>query len=92
MSQMLEIPDRVYAEIQEEAEARGLTPIGWIVSHLVPTPNANVSDIVPKPATMAERLAGRIGRISSGTGEPSSDNVAEHFAEYLEEKQRQGRL
>lgn len=43
-------------------------------------------------ATMAERLAGRIGRIGSGTGEPSSDNVAKSFAEYLEAKQRAGRL
>lgn len=45
-----------------------------------------------KLATMAERLAGRIGRIGSGSGEPSSDNVAKSFAEYLEAKQRAGRL
>lgn len=92
MSQTLEVPDRDYAEIQDAAEAGGLTPLAWIVSHLPSAPNANASRIVPKPATMAERLAGRVGRISSGTGEPSSDDVAEHFAEYLEEKQRQGRL
>lgn len=44
------------------------------------------------PRTMAERLAGRLGRVGSGTGLPSSDNVGQSFAEYLEEKQRNGRL
>lgn len=92
MSQTIEVPDRDHAEIQEAAEAGGLTPLAWIMSHLPSAPDANASHMVPRPATMAERLAGRVGRISSGTGEPSSDNVAEHFAEYLEEKQPQGRL
>lgn len=45
-----------------------------------------------KPATMAERLAGRIGRLSGSGGLPSSDDVAKSFAEYLEAKQRAGRL
>lgn len=92
MSQSLEVPERDYGEIQEAAQACGLTPLGWIVSHLPEESSANAPSVVPKPRTMAERLAGRVGRISSGTGEPSSDDVAEHFAEYLEEKQRQGRL
>jgi hypothetical protein len=45
-----------------------------------------------KPATMAERLAGRIGTLSGSGGRPSSDDVARSFAEFLEAKQRQGRL
>ena len=45
-----------------------------------------------KPATMAERLAGRIGRLSGSGGLPSSDDVAKSFAEHLEAKQRAGRL
>lgn len=47
---------------------------------------------VAKPVTMAERLAGRIGTLSGSGGQPSSDNVAQSFAEYLEAKQREGRL
>ena len=46
----------------------------------------------PKPATMAERLAGRTGLFSGSNGLPSSDNVAQSFAEHLEAKQREGRL
>lgn len=45
-----------------------------------------------KPATMAERLAGRIGTLSGSGGLPSSDDVAKSFAEYLEAKQRAGTL
>jgi hypothetical protein len=44
------------------------------------------------PRNMAERLAGRLGRFSGSGGQPSSDNVAQAFAEHLEAKQRAGRL
>lgn len=44
------------------------------------------------PRNMAERLAGRLGRFSGSGGQPSSDNVAQSFAEHLEAKQREGRL
>jgi hypothetical protein len=92
MSHMLELPDQVYDEMRDKADALGLTPLGWLVSHL-PSPNgANGSRTVEKPTTMADRLAGRIGRISSGSGRPNSDGVARSFAESLEEKQREGRL
>lgn len=92
MSHILEVPDKVYAEMQEAAKARGLTPLDWIVAQLLSSSRANGAPIGTRPATMAERLAGRVGRISSGTGEPSSDTIAQHVAEHLEEKQRQGRL
>lgn len=92
MSQMLELPNQAYDKIREQAEAGGLTPLGWIVAHLSSSREANGSRASGKSLTMADRLAGRIGRISSGSGEPGSDTVAQSFAEYLEEKQRAGRL
>jgi hypothetical protein len=46
----------------------------------------------PRPATMAERLAGRTGLFGGSNGLPSSDDVAQSFAEHLEAKQREGRL
>jgi hypothetical protein len=45
-----------------------------------------------KPRNMAERLAGRLGTLSGSGGLPSSDNVAQSFAEHLEAKQREGTL
>lgn len=92
MSHMLELPNHAYDRIREQAEAGGLTPLGWIVSRLPSSCEANGSRASEKPLTMADRLAGRIGRFSSGSGEPSSDTVAQSFAEYLEAKQRAGRL
>lgn len=88
---VLEVPDPLYTAIADEAQTRGLTPLGWIVAQL-PAREPGSALNGAKPRTMAERLAGRIGRISSGTGEPSSDNVAKSFAEHLEEKQRAGHL
>ncbi|HEX5869926.1 MAG TPA: hypothetical protein VFY65_05915 [Longimicrobium sp.] len=90
-SHVLEVPEPVYAAIEEEAGARGLTPLSWVVAQL-PAPRTSPTPNGAKPRTMAERLAGRIGRISSGSGEPSSDDVAKSFAEHLEEKQRAGHL
>ncbi len=88
---VLKVPDPVYTAIAEEAGTRGLTPLGWIVAQLPvrrppPAPNG------AKPRTMAERLAGRIGLFSGSRGLPTSDNVAQSFAEHLEAKQREGRL
>ena len=88
-SQLLEMPESVYTAIAEEAEARGLAPLTWIIAQLparAPAPNG------AKAKTMAERLAGRVGLLSGSKGLPSSDNVAQSFAEHLEAKQRAGHL
>jgi hypothetical protein len=88
MSKMIEFSDSDYAEIHEAASAAGMTPDEWIVARLIatrspyraPEEDANDSAGTPGPIaapaqTMAERLAGRLGRIGSGTGKPSSDGV-----------------
>lgn len=92
MSHMLELSDQVYDEIRGAAEAQGLTPAGWIVSHLPSSNGADGPRPGEKPLTMADRLVGRVGRIGSGNGEPSSDNLAQSLGEYLGAKQRAGRL
>ena len=91
VSRLLAIPEPVYAAIEQVARARGLTPLTWIIGHL-PAPQPTPAPDGAKPRTMAERLAGRIGKFSGSKGIPSSDNVAQSFAEHLEAKQREGRL
>jgi hypothetical protein len=88
---LLEVPESIYTAIEEEAGARGLAPLAWIVAQLPPR-RPDPATNVKKPVTMAERLAGRVGLFSGSKGLPSSDNVAQSFAEYLEAKQREGRL
>lgn len=90
-SRLLEIPEPVYTAIEQDARARGLTPLTWITGHLPTVPPAPAPNGA-KPRTMAERLAGRVGLLSGSKGIPSSDNVAQSFAEHLEAKQREGRL
>ncbi len=93
MSRTIEIPDGIYNALERAAQAGGTTPIGWIEARL-----AEVSPIAddapdPKPGrTLADLFAGRIGRIRSGVTERTSDRVGDDFAEYLEEKKRQGCL
>lgn len=95
MGHMLEIPDPLYAALEEAASASGTTPIGWIAAHL---PQATASG-TPKDEpdtesakTLADLFAGRVGRISSGGRERLSENPGELFTEYLEEKRRAGSL
>jgi hypothetical protein len=88
---VLEVPDPLYTAIADEAQTRGLTPLAWIAAQL-PKPKSSPAPNGAKPRTMAERLAGRIGLFSGSNGLPSSDNVAQSFAEHLEAKQRAGRL
>lgn len=90
-SRMLEVPEPIYAAIAEEAGARGLTPLTWIIGQLSARPPAPAPNGV-KPKTMAERLAGRVGLLSGSKGLPGSDGVAQSFAAHLEAKQREGRL
>jgi hypothetical protein len=89
MSKMIEFSDSDYAEIHEAASAAGMTPDEWIVARLIsarrpyrtPGKDVNSSEGTPGsdaqvPKTMAERLAGKLGRIGSRTGKPSSDVIA----------------
>lgn len=65
MSRMLELPDTVYAALQEAAEASGLTPAVWIANHL-PEASAQTGEEPEPPRTLVERFAGRVGQVASG--------------------------
>ena len=83
MSQILELRDSVYAALKRAAEANGTTPEAWIEARLPMEVNA------PSGAkSLADLLAGRIGRIAGkGLG-----TTGESFADYVVEKKKQGRL
>ena len=76
MSHRLEIPDALYTALEEAADARGLSPLGWIASHLSSssqtTPSED-SEQAQSPKTLADLFAGRVGRIQSGGKERLSE-------------------
>lgn len=91
MSKTIMMPDALFARLERAAAGVGATPLGWIDSMLPMDTNGRPSaDGLPR--TMAERLAGRLGRIGSGTGLPAADEASDSFAEYLLAKQRAGHL
>ncbi len=68
MSQMLEVPDALYAALQEAVAASGLSPLAWIAAHLPTsqTPSNESPDQEYGSQTLANLLAGRVGRIQRG--------------------------
>jgi hypothetical protein len=92
MSKTIVMPDELFARLERAAAGVGATPLGWIDSMLPMDTNGRPSPADGLPSTMAERLAGRLGRIGSGTGLPAADQASDSFAEYLLAKQRAGHL
>ena len=89
MSRNLELPDPVFDALEQAASASGTTPVGWIAAHLpAPVPPAAGNGA----KSLADLLAGHIGRIHSGGRETLSENCGERFTDYLEQKRREGRL
>jgi hypothetical protein len=109
MSRNVELPDDVYARIEAEASATGVTVADWIAAHAPnggakPCPPAhtnggaqqNTAGQEPREApaetrTLADRLAGRIGRLRSDRGD-LSERGSELFTEELLAQQKAGRL
>ncbi len=85
MNQLLELPEPIFAALQEAARAGGKTPAEWIASRLA-------ESRPPAPATLADLFAGRIGRIASGGRERLSEEGGRSFADHLEAKRHAGRL
>jgi hypothetical protein len=61
----LDLPDPIFDALSQAASASGMTPAGWIAAHL-PTPPPETSGNGVK--SLADRFAGRTGRIASGGG------------------------
>jgi hypothetical protein len=89
MSQNLELPDPIFDALQQAASAKGTTPVGWIAAHL-PSRDEPVS--ADGARTLADLFVGHLGGISSGGKETLSENCGEQFAEYVEQKRREGHL
>jgi hypothetical protein len=89
MSHSLDLPDPIFAALQQAASASGTTPVGWIAAHL-PLPEQSLAENGAK--SLADLLKGQIGIIHSGGRECLSENCDEKFTDYLEQKRREGRL
>ena len=88
MSQMLEVPDALYAALQKAAAASGLSPLAWIAAHL-PTPQTPSNEGLDQEhslKTLADLFAGRVGRIRSSGKDRLSEEHGGAFTDYLEEK------
>jgi len=93
MSRLLELPDPVYAALEQVAASSGLTPAGWIAAHVSRATAVNGNNNGQRPTlTLAERFAGRIGVIDTGGRARAAENIGERFAEHLAAKRRAGRL
>lgn len=90
MSKTIGMPEDLFTYLNMAAAAEGLTPRLWVDNKL--PGEAQDPGTGTRPRTMAERLAGRLGRIGSETGHPSAAEASDAFAEYLLAKQRAGRL
>lgn len=90
MSRTIELPDPVYTALQEAASASGLTPAAWIAAHLPSAPQPAGEEEPPR--MLADRFAGRVGRINSGGRERLSEASGDSFAAHLEAKRRAGNL
>lgn len=93
MAHTLELPDDLYTALTRAAEASGTTPLGWIAAQLPEAgePTASVEELAP-PRSLADRFAGRVGRIHSGGKERLSEESGVRFTAHLEEKRRAGHL
>ncbi len=94
MSKSIELSDEVYARIEAEASAAGITPAEWIAAQLsMPaTEQAAPSASESTARTMADLFAGRVGVVAShGDGRLSQD-AGELFAAGMEAKRQAGIL
>ena len=89
MSRPLDLPEPIFDALTRAAVASGTTPVGWIAAHL-PPPSAEVACHGAK--SLADRFAGRTGRISSGGGVALSEDCGQRFSDDLEQKRQEGRL
>jgi len=92
MSRSVDLPDSVYAALEEAATSSGTTPAEWIAARLPqPAPPIPPECEGKLPRTLADSWAGYIGRFSSDCGD-LSERVSEVYGEALMEKHRARQL
>ncbi len=95
MSQIVEISDDAYAILKEEAKASGVTPAEWLERALRER-NGNhqgkPEQAAGKGETMYDRLKDKIGKFRFGDSSCLSENTGAKFADYLEQKRKEGHL
>lgn len=92
MSKMIEVPEDLFAHLDRAAAAERLTPRVWMNDRLPQPMSGCPGGGDGEPKTLADLFAGRVGLFSSGNGEPRLEALRESFADYLEQKHRDGRL
>lgn len=93
MSRTLELPDPIFADLEEAAAEAGLTPAAWIAARLPTAAEDECRSNGQRPKqSIAERFPGRFGVIDTGGRARAAENIGERFAEHLAEQRRAGRL
>jgi hypothetical protein len=88
MSYQLDVPEDVFTRLSNAAQQEGTTPIGWIEQRLPPEKRPDIQQV----KTMLELFGDSVGSISSGGKDRLSERHGELFADYLEQKRREGKL
>jgi hypothetical protein len=92
MSRSVELPEVVYAALEEAAAASGTTPAEWIAARVPqPAPAIGPECEGQPPRTLAERFEGYIGLVSCGPSD-LSERHSELLAEGMVEKHRARQL
>jgi len=92
MSKIVEVPDEVYARIEEAASQSGNTVAEAVAARFPQKRPAPVlSGSAMPPRTFADLCEGLIGAVSLDRTD-LAERHSELFAEGMEEKRRQGRL
>ncbi|WP_425617991.1 hypothetical protein NA78x_001683 [Anatilimnocola sp. NA78] len=90
MSKTIELPDETFDAIAATAALAGVTPEKLLEMQFRPFERRE--RVPPKPGeTLYDRLKDFIGCVE-GTDPDASKNTSEKFTDYLEQKQREGRL
>jgi len=91
MSRSIDLPDAVFAALEEAAPESSTTPAEWIAAHLSQSSTVGPDCDGVRLRTLAERFEGYIGFVDTGESD-MAERHSELFAEGMEEKRRMGCL
>jgi hypothetical protein len=91
VSRQVELPDPVYAALEEVAAAAGTTPAEWIAARVTPALAAEPECEGQPPRTLADEFASHVGGFRSGRSD-LSERVSEIYGEIVMEKHRARQL